>query len=380
MKILHVTPAFYPATVYGGPIFSTYALCNSLAALPDTDLRVLTCDMAGYSLGLRVDVPTFPMRYQPGYNVYFTRRIIMPDISPGMLPRIWSMTRWADVVHLTGTYSFPTLPVLLACKLRGKPLVWSPRGALRASHEWKDARRPVLKRIWERLCIWLKPRKCVLHVTAEAERQASVARLPSFDAEIISNAVDLPIDLPSRHWKPGGILRLMFMGRLDPIKGIEVLLHVLPKLKMPAVLDIFGTGESAYVEALKKLAADLGITERVHFRGHVEGDAKRDAYLNTDIFVFPSYSENFGMVVAEALAHATPAVVSRGAPWPGIDQQGCGRWVENDPEIFATAISELYHADLDEMGRAGRKWMQEVYSWSARARAMKALFRKLTEA
>src|SRR6185436_16010345 len=110
-----------------------------------------------------------------------------------------ALVKWADVIHLTAVYSFSTIPTLVACRLLGKPIVWSPRGALQATHEWVAARHPKRKRIWEGVChAIVKGERCVLHVTSEQERSASLARIPSASAEVIRNGVDLPGTLPPR--------------------------------------------------------------------------------------------------------------------------------------------------------------------------------------
>lgn len=377
MKILHVTPSYYPATYYGGPIFSTRAMCAVLARRPGTEVRVLTSDMAGPKLTDRLNVLSFPQRYEDGYDVYITRRSVLPDIAPRLLTQLWTLSGWADGVLLTGTYSFPTLPTLLVCKLRGKPLVWSPRGALQASHEWRGARRQFLKRTWERLCTLCKPRKCVLHVTADVEREASLARLPRFDAEIIQNGIDVPKELPPRVWKPDGRLRLMFISRVDPKKGLETLIDAMAKLHADATLDIYGRGEPAYVAALEQQAVRLGIRDRITFRGHVDGKAKEAAFANADVFVFPTHSENFGMVVVEALAYGVPVIVSHGAPWPRLDNEGCGRWIERTPDAFARAIEEMNSIDLEIAGGKGRAWMQREFNWNELGAQMHALFTRL---
>ena len=377
MKVLHVTPTYYPATYWGGPIFSTHALCNALAIRHDVELRVLTTDAAGPKRAQRLKADGFPMRFPAGYDVYFTRRILARDIAPGLLARLWPMVGWADVVHLTGTYSFPTIPTLAVCRLRDKPVLWSPRGALQASHEWSEARRPSLKRYWESVCRLVKPSRCVLHVTAEVEKATSLARLPGFEAAIISNGVDAPETLPEREWTPNNVLRLMFISRLDKKKGLENLLRALPHIKRATTLDVYGTGETQYVRSLKSLAAELDIGNRVRFHGHVEGAAKLAAFTNADLFVLPTYSENFGMVVAEALAHGVPAVVSHGAPWPGLELHRCGRWVSNAPEALAETIEAMRNQELAAMGQRGRQWMREEFGWDHLAGKMHELFNGL---
>jgi glycosyltransferase involved in cell wall biosynthesis len=381
MKIVHVAPSYYPATYYGGTIVTTHALCNEMAKLPGVELRVLTTDMAGLRLADRLSVTGVPMHYPGGYDVYFTRRRIRPDIAPGLLAMLWGMIGWADGVLLTGTYSFPTIPTLAVCRLRGKPLIWSPHGALMASHLWKDARRPVLKRLWETICLWVRPSACVLHVTAEVEKAASCARLPGIKAIIMANAVDVPAELPPRRWRPDGMLRLMFIGRISPEKGLDNLLRALSSLDATVSLDVYGAGDLVYMRALMELMGTLGLGARVRFHGHVDGQGKRAAFLGADLMVLSSHpTENFGMVVAEALAHGVPAIVSRGAPWPELEARGCGLWVPNDPLSLARAVEALRDADLEAMGRRGRAWMKADFGWDQRAREMQAAFEDIIPA
>jgi glycosyltransferase involved in cell wall biosynthesis len=363
-RILQVTPTFYPATYYGGPIFSTYALCDALAAKPGVLLRVLTTDAAGPEPSQRLDVKPFPTQYPPGYPVFFTRRVLGQAIAPGLLARLWSMIGWADVVHLTGAYSFPTIPTLALAHMRRRPVLWSPRGALLASHAWADARRQHAKRAWERVCQGVMASSTLLHTTSEEEKTASIARMPGIRAVVIPNGVDVPPPFASRRWKPDGILRLMFLGRIDPKKGLPALIEAVGLLEHGAVrLGIYGTGDAEYVGGLKRLVASRGLEAVAHFHGHVDGDKKRQAFAEADVCVLPSFSENFGMVVAEALAHGLPVIVSRGVPWPELDRRGCGRWVDNSPASLAAAISSMRDQDLAVMGATGRRWMEAEFDW-----------------
>jgi glycosyltransferase involved in cell wall biosynthesis len=378
MKILHITPAFFPATYWGGPILSVFGLCNSLAKIPKVQLRVLTTDTAGPRFSERVKVSEFPTRYPCGYDVFFTRRVLRSEIAPGMLWRLWPMIHWADVVHLNGIYSFPTIPTLLACRLLEKPLVWSPHGALQATNEWKGANKQQLKKVWEKICSAVMPDRCVLHVTSEKEHATSLARLPNAAALVVPNGTDVPESLPVRRWRPDGVLRLLLLGRLDPKKGIENLLKALNQICDDAVrLDVYGTGDSSYAGSLVSLTNNLGLGDRVRFHGHVEAEEKTKVFQAADLCVMPSHNENFGMVVVEAFSHGVPVVASRGTPWAEIESRGCGQWVDNSPEELAKAIRWMRDNDLEEMGRRGRLWMKEAFGWDSVARRMNGLYRSV---
>lgn len=377
MNVLHVTPAFYPATYWGGPMFSTYALCNGVAAQKDIVLRVLTTDSAGPARDQRVDVFTYPMTYLAGYEVYFTRRVAGVDVAPGLVGALPKLVRWADVVHVTSAYSFPTIPTMLACRRYGRPLVWSPRGALQATEEWPDARRKSAKQAFEALLRKAMPPRAVMHVTAAVERDLSLKRMPGMVAVTIPNGVEIPTMLPKRVWRPQGRLRLMYMSRLDPKKGLENLLDAMKVLPERVTLDVYGTGDASYVDNLKAHAHRSGLASRAMFHGHVVGNAKGAAFSDADLVVLPSYSENFGMVVAEALAHGVPVVTSRATPWQEIERVGCGRWIENtSKQIFAT-ILELMLADLEAMGERGRNWVEETLCWDGICSRFTDLYRAI---
>ena len=172
-------------------------------------------------------------------------------------------------------------------------------------------------------------------------------------------------------------MRLMFISRIDPKKGLEVLLQAMTLLPDTTTLDIYGRGDDDYVTSLNQMSHDVGVAHRVRFNGHVEGDAKRAAFAGADLFVFPTHSENFGMVVAESLAEGVPAIVSHGAPWAELDHHGCGRWIPNTPQAFATTIEALRTQDLANMGEQGRRWMATDFNWDQRAGEMHALLSRL---
>lgn len=375
MKVLQVTPTFFPATYWGGATASAHGLCNALAEGGGVDLRVLTSDSAGPKLAERVPVAGFPERFPASYDVFYCRRLVLATVAPGLWARLPSMIRWADLVHLTGVYSPPTIPTLVLAAALGRPVVWSPRGSLQ---RWAGSSKPGLKAAWEATCRpFLSPDRVLLHVTSEAESAASRLRLPGIPAEVIPNGVELPPEPAPRPWRPDGVLRLVTVSRLHPIKGIENLLRAIPSLSGEVTLTICGTGEPAYVASLKELAVRLRIERRVRFVGRVESRERDAVFAETDICIVPSFSENFGMTVVEALARGVPVIAGTGTPWAGIEGHRCGRWVDNDPESLAVAIRELQDEDLEAAGKRGRRWVATDFSWAAVGRKMKEAYDRL---
>jgi glycosyltransferase involved in cell wall biosynthesis len=376
MKILEVVPSFYPAHIYGGPIQSLYHLCRSLAD-QGCDVKVLTTNANGPTANLDVDTRD-EVELDGRFRVRYCRRFFFGSVSWPLLMRLPSYTKWADVIHLTSVYSFPTLPALLLARLLGKPVVWSPRGSLQ---RWEGSSRVVLKRIWEGACRLLAPRKVVLHVTSEDEATQSAEKMPSARTIVITNGIH--VNGAGRRdpgsFLPDGVLRLVFIGRIHPIKGLENLLSACHLLQMKWTLCIAGTGEPEYMQGLQSRITPAQFQSRIRMLGPILGLEKDILLENSDLLVLPSHSENFGMVVAEALAQGVPVIASRGTPWQGLEAHHCGVWTANDPPSLAAAIESAAGMPLWQMGEAGREWMLKEFSWQGVAGKMSELYSEVQQ-
>ena len=361
---------------FGGPTVSLYSLCNHLAVLPGIELRVMTTDTSGPRRRDRLSACEQNASAFPGYRVDFRRKLVGADFSPSLIFGLLRGVAWSDIVHVTAAYSSPTIPALLAARIHRKSVVWSPRGALQ---RWTESRRVGAKRAWDGLCdLLLDPRRSMLHVTSRREADDSVRRIRNAKPVIVENGVETPESLPGREWRPAGQMRLLYLGRLDPKKGIDNLLMSMAEVRDDSVrLRICGSGAPEYARYLGDLCRQLGIERSVEFVGTVLGEAKSAEFLRADVCVVPSHTENFGMVVAEALAHGTPVIASWGTPWPDIETHAAGFWVSNDPQSLSDAILRARQVDLPAMGRAGRDWMKRSYSWGAIAARMLEAYRSL---
>ncbi|KJZ20667.1 glycosyltransferase [Loktanella sp. S4079] len=365
MKVLHVSPSFYPATFWGGPIWSTKAICDGLVKDPAVQLRVLTTDAAG---PLRADrVAPVPL----DYPVTYLRRMAGHSIAPGLLIHLWRAVAWAEVVHLTGTYSFPTLPTLMAARIMGKPVVWSPRGALQASADWPDAPRQRVKRCFERVAQTLVNDRVVMHVTSQAEARASQSRIVTAHTAVIPNSVPIPAVTPKQ---PSKQFRLIYVGRIHPKKGLDLLIKAMAQLPAHVTLDIYGTGLPADVAPIAGACSD-----RIRMHGHLDDADKPAAFAKSDLFVLPSHSENFGIAVAEALAHAVPVLTTTATPWHALDDIGCGRCMDLGRDDLSEEIQALLGRDLTQMGQAGRAWMQRAFSAENMVAEFRSLYVRLIE-
>jgi len=372
MKVLHVVPSFHPAYSYGGPIRSTFELCRNVVEL-GCEVRVLTTDADGLDRVLNVD-KTKEVELPEGFRVRYCPRRQRHSISPTLMHLLPAYMRWADVVHLTGVYNFPTFPTIFWGRLLHKPLIWSPRGALQ---RWEGSSRIGLKGIWDFLWYHTADRvELTMHVTSEQESRETLARFPKLRMATIPNGVDVPDDL--NRIDRNGELRLLFIGRLDPKKGIEALLKAcrLADLSPPWRLAIAGWGAPEYVSQLKEQIHALGLSGHVEMLGAVLSNEKKGLFERSDVALVPSYTENFAIVVAEALAHGVPVIASKGTPWSRLEEMRCGLWVKNDPESLADAIRNVSTMPLKDMGRRGREWMQREFSWRSVTNQMLALYRE----
>ncbi len=374
VRVLHVTPFFAPAWVYGGLPESAYQFARHLARAGAT-VRVLTTDANGW--GTRLDAAAMrSYAHRDNIEVRYCGRVARQSVSLELLGALAESMRWADVIHLHAAYSFPTIPTLLAARLLERPVVWTPHGALQ---RWSGSRRVGLKSLWEKLCIAIASRELVIHLTSEDEVAETRARLPRATIGMIPNGIEIP---PSLNRKPRGErLRLGFVGRLDPKKGIENLLaacRILKERGGPAFsLAIAGAGSSDYEAQIRREIDKLALGTDVTMLGDVRGEAKQRMFEQTDIVVVPSFTENFAIVIAEALAHGCAVIASTGTPWKEVERKGCGLWVANDPLSIADAISKIDSMPIAEMGERGRRWMAADFSWDKCASEMIALYKSM---
>jgi glycosyltransferase involved in cell wall biosynthesis len=374
VRVLHVTPFFAPAWVYGGLPESAYQFARHLAGA-GAAVRVLTTDANGW--GTRLDAAAMAAYgHRDGIEVRYCARVARQSVSLELLGALAEQMRWADVVHLHAAYSFPTIPTLLAARLLKRPLVWTPHGALQ---RWSGSRREGFKSLWEKVCIAVAPRELMLHLTSKDEAAETRARFPRANLGLIPNGVGTPDAL---HRDPRGAqLRLGFVGRLDPKKGIENLLaacRILKERRAPEFsLAIAGSGSPDYEAKLRHEIDRLELRSEVTMLGDVRGAEKQRMFERTDVVVVPSFTKNFAIVVAEALAHGAAVIAGTGTPWKEVERKGCGLWVANDAASLADAIMKINSMPVAEMGERGRRWMAADYSWEKCASEMIALYKNL---
>ncbi|MDI1433169.1 glycosyltransferase [Polyangium sorediatum] len=367
LRVLHVIPSFWPATRYGGPIEGVLRLCQRLLGLGVT-VEVVTTDADGAG---DLAVPHAEKTLAEGVPVrYFPRRprTRFAVSAPLALHLAREIPRW-DLVHVTALFSFSSAATMALARRAGVPAVLSPQGTLMpwaiGSKRWKKA--PYFE---------LVERKNVLsaagvHATSDEEAREILHHVPGARTFVVPNGVDVPDVLPD---VPREKARIVFLGRIHPVKGFDVLVPALARVAaiLPEVETLVAgpdeDGEQARVEAL---LARVTPRPRVRFLGPVYGKEKQELLASATVLVLPSHGENFGIVVAEALAAGTPVVVSKACPWKILEERGAGAWVENTPERIAEALLLILEdpARARRMGEAGRA-VAAGYGWDAIAKQM----------
>lgn len=359
MKLVHVVPHIDEEA--SGPSYSVPRLCETLAARGhDVELSCLAA--RGVVSGVKVDLhPEWPILGRFA-------------ISTSLARALGEKADGVDIVHNHSLWSM--VNVAAGCVVPGKraKLVTSPHGTL---SPWALSRSRVAKTMLWPLQLRALARADLLHATSEVEYDDILAQGFTAPVAVIPNGVDLP-PLPARKPVPNK-RTLLFLSRIHPTKGIDRLLHAWRQLQDAHPdwrLVVAGTGQAEHEHDVRELAIALKL-QRVEFPGPLYGKDKSHAYFVANLFVLPTHSENFGMVVAEALAHACPVVVSRGAPWSRLEIQGCGWWVEHDVETLVQSLGaamRLPQGRLAAMGIKGRNWMEREFGWPNIAERMDSAY------
>ena len=130
---------------------------------------------------------------------------------------------------------------------------------------------------------------------------------------------------------------------------------------------IVGNAEVRHDVELRNLANSLGVT-RLDIKEPVYGDAKWLEYTSSDLFVLPTLNENFALTVAEALVCGVPVISTKGAPWGGLEVEGCGWWIDHGVDQMAATLRHATALPTQErmaMGKLGKLWMARDFSWSS---------------
>ncbi len=344
MRILHITPSYKPAFHYGGPTVSVSRLAEEQARL-GFGVTVYTTTANG---PVELKLPAGRPRDVEDVIVWYFKRWTGDHghFSPALLWRLWRDMRTFDVIHIHSWWNWVAFGAAFLCRMRRfKPVVLSPRGMLSAySHQGRG--RALFQRTLGR---WLL-RPLVLHGTSAQETKELGEQMPGQTTFTLPNIIDLPKPAWYGNRPENPVFRLLFLSRIHPKKGLDLLLDTLKHLEAAWQLSIAGDGDAAYCAELKEKIRRSGMEERVEWLGWLEGAEKLEALVSADLFVLPSLHENFANVVLEALAVGTAVLVS--------DQVGLSAYIETNKLGWVTALRKkalLASLQTAQADRAGRR-------------------------
>jgi glycosyltransferase involved in cell wall biosynthesis len=363
LKIAQIVP--YIGDEASGPAYSVPALCSAL--------QKQGCNVTLYTLN--------PLPQKSfNFKIKGFCRSILPVKSFGRSTEMYKQLLLdsddIDIIHNHSFWMASNIYAGLVAKKTNIPLMNAPRGTFseEALSRSKIKKQLVLK-FGQQTAI--NQTNC-FHATALHEVEDIKKKY--FDTPIaqISNGIDIPI-----MFKENSLFtkrcKLVFLGRLHSIKGIENLIDVWSLLENRFKkwdLDIVGVGDKTYVDSLRNLIKSKNL-QRVKIISPKYGEEKNKIYQQADLYVLPSFSENFGMTVAEALANNTPVITTNKTPWLNLNEKQAG-WcidvgVESLKQVLTLALNKTKE-ELYAMGVNGRNWMEQDFSWDNIAKDMIATY------
>lgn len=374
MNILHIIPSYYPAIKHGGPISSVHLL-NKALVKKGIVVHVLTTTSGIENNNIVINewqnIDGVKVKYFPYY--FYEHYTFSPHLFCSALNEI----KKYDLVHITAFWNFPTLVGCIGSLLNKKPYIISPRGVL-----YKDAiniKSKYIKKLYFNLIAnhYLR-RASAVHFTTQDEKD-NVAnfvkvKCPSF---VVPNGLDIAEynSLPKRgDFKEKYLLLrekkyILFLGRIHKQKGLDILINAFKELcKFDNDLFLVIAGpDFGYKNEVEKQLNQYGLLNKTLFAGMLTGRSKLAAYVDAEVFVLPSYFENFGMVAIEAMACGTPIVITNKVGiYKDVENEKYKSGLVVDPKaesIYQGIKSLLNNTALrDEIVINGRNLVRENYN------------------
>lgn len=369
----------------GGMSRAALDMCRSLAQAGLSITLATTDDNGAHE---RLPVPLGTTYNANGYDtIYFARQTLPYGISQPLLFWLNSQLRARkfDMVHVHGVFSFASDVPALVARIHGVPYVITPHGIL---CKWgMQHRRPALKQLFVRMLVGPNLEgAALLHFTTEMEECESRG---STLQRKFKNEVVLPycLDLDLTHSRAlnelPDVFTLLFLSRIDPKKGLEITIESLSELvrdSLPVRLLIAGNGEPTYISKLKTLAERLNVARYIEWVGFADEAMKHELFAKADIFVLPTFSENFGIAPIEALAAGVPVVIAEGAAVSKkLLQTQAALVVQSTAQSVANAIRQVINSpELRQSLRSnGLQVVRDYYASPATVERWLALYKNI---
>lgn len=385
MRVLHVTPSFHPAWAYGGIPRCAYELCRGLVAA-GAEVEVWTTDALDAGARVRdreAEIDGIRVRRFPNVSnsLAYHRQLYLPR---GLRSHANARLREFDLLHIHSHRHALELTAARAAWRDGRPYVLTGNGTVPPIERYVATKR-LLDGLGFR-SVLTRADACIAVARAEVKHYLAYG-VEAKRVVVIPNGIrasDYHV-LPERgrlrgRFALGDAPVVLFVGKITPRKGLDVLMRAVARLPADVRLVVAGNFMMPE-EPIRRLVAELGIAARVTFTGLLLDDDKLGAYVDADVVAYPSIDEIFGLVPAESLMCGTPVVV--------CDDSGCGELVGDaqggllvpygDAGALAAALQRLLN-DRDLARRCaetGRRWIAGHVDWSHIAARTIELYREL---
>ncbi len=363
MRVLHYIPSIDRAS--GGVGSYLQLLAQGLGQL--CELHVVT-----HTSDNELHIPNATIHYIPKQikSVLKIRRQFI-SLCQSIQPDIFhSNCCWLPLSALTTFWA----------KSQGLPIVYSPHGMLEPwilSRNYYTRKLPALL-LYQRRAITISNQ---LHATADSE--ALNLKKLGYNKKIfvVPNCIDVEAIQIKESWHRRK--KILFLSRVHPKKGINFLIDAVAALRDQMndyEVIIAGEGTTEYINELKSQATTSGVDNIFKFVGGIYGPDKWRLYQAADLFVLPTHSENFGIVVAESLASGTPVVTTTGTPWQELTTYNCGWYTPVGTAPLIEAIKQFFALSPDElkqMGINGRRLVSQKYSVKQVAEEMYSAYKNI---
>jgi glycosyltransferase involved in cell wall biosynthesis len=378
LKALHVIPSVGP--LRGGPSFAMRHIAQALTEA-GVEVDVAATDCNGPE---RLRKPLGEGLMEGGSRWwYFPRQLRFYTMSAPLWSWLAENVQRYDIVHIHAVFSFATIAAARAARKAGVPYVIRPLGVL--NRYGMEKRRPWLKQLSYRFVEKdILEGAAAIQYTSVAEQEEAESLGFRAPAAIIPNPVPLPELTEERATEDyAGRRVLLFLSRIDPKKGIDLLLPAYAALRQKypeALLVIAGQGTPEYMEELQRLAAQAGVAEEVRWAGFVNGAPKQQLLRAAEFFVLPSYSENFGVAVVEAMLAGLPVLITDQVGIHGeVSAAGAGLVARCDVVQLTQKMDELLRDGRmrQTMGQRGREYALSAYTPAAVGARIRGLYEKI---